>query len=574
MLTNEIIKAWTDTVGERDCGGEIETTCPRCRHHKPRFYIQRDTLAHYCFHCHLGKRGDVWGGDIPNELQGAQANYNVSGPPLTQEYLDKCQAALWNSADGRRIALHYLTQTRGLTTATVRLFGLGFDPDKWAIVIPSFWRSRLVCIKYRTLVEGSQERYHRLRGGDTVLFTQVGLPDSPKRPGAAAFITEGEFDAMTLATVAAAHDVYGFPGKDCKHDDFADEFKDYPHIYIIFDNEPKAQDSAEALARVLGDWRCSAVALPPAYKDVNEWAVAEGGAFQANFQTAVEKAKPFGAPLVLPTTSFIDRAVEHYAGGTSLGVSTGYAALDTITGGLIPGALIGICAPPGVGKTTLALDILCNVALNGHKCLIGSFEMKVAEEMLPKLVSKLVGRNIEMADQRMKPEAYQRILTKIGAEVPITWINRHDRVRIRELYESVRRYYADGYRFLLLDHLQFIMDMAKDGVFEATVKVSRLVKRLTNDFPELCILAIIQQAGYEPSGNSKFKQDTRRPMGGNQIPSDVNQLWWFGEPHTDVGCLTILKARNTTVKKGGSVRINWDRINASYTITEHHRSEG
>jgi replicative DNA helicase len=48
------------------------------------------------------------------------------------------------------------------------------------------------------------------------------------------------------------------------------------------------------------------------------------------------------------------------------GISSGYAELDAITSGLHPGELIAIAARPSMGKTSLALSIGTNLALDSN----------------------------------------------------------------------------------------------------------------------------------------------------------------------------------------------------------------
>ncbi|MBO5308412.1 MAG: AAA family ATPase, partial [Lentisphaeria bacterium] len=48
------------------------------------------------------------------------------------------------------------------------------------------------------------------------------------------------------------------------------------------------------------------------------------------------------------------------------GISTGYAAIDKMTGGLKPGEMFVLAARPSIGKTSLALNVIANVALKKY----------------------------------------------------------------------------------------------------------------------------------------------------------------------------------------------------------------
>ena len=56
-------------------------------------------------------------------------------------------------------------------------------------------------------------------------------------------------------------------------------------------------------------------------------------------------------------------------------ISTGYPSLDEILGGGLATGVHTICAQPGVGKTTFALNIAVNAAKNGTPVIFLSYEM-------------------------------------------------------------------------------------------------------------------------------------------------------------------------------------------------------
>ena len=55
------------------------------------------------------------------------------------------------------------------------------------------------------------------------------------------------------------------------------------------------------------------------------------------------------------------------AGNVEVGLSTGYTAIDELTGGLKKGEMFVLAARPSIGKTAIALNIIRNMALDEHK---------------------------------------------------------------------------------------------------------------------------------------------------------------------------------------------------------------
>jgi len=130
-------------------------------------------------------------------------------------FVDYCQALLW-SEQGKE-ALAYLI-ARGLTEETIRAAKLGYNPAellrpgvKWnlekpvklwqGIIIPWFigedlWR---ITIRDEKVAEGSN-RYKQVTGGSNGLY--LGYVLGYDRP---VIITEGEFDALSIAQEAGRH---------------------------------------------------------------------------------------------------------------------------------------------------------------------------------------------------------------------------------------------------------------------------------------------------------------------------------------------------------------------------------
>lgn len=86
--------------------------------------------------------------------------------------------------------------------------------------------------------------------------------------------------------------------------------------------------------------------------------------------------------------------VELVARGGKPKVSTGYKSLDRVLHGIIPNRLVMIGGRTKVGKTTLTLNVANNVAEQGSKVMIFSFESS-KYELVQKLLAKYSGLDSE-----------------------------------------------------------------------------------------------------------------------------------------------------------------------------------
>ncbi len=104
---------------------------------------------------------------------------------------------------------------------------------------------------------------------------------------------------------------------------------------------------------------------------------AQAEVYAVTERKAAEDYKPL-SDLMQPTLDEIE-AIGSRGAGLS-GVPTGFADLDELTNGLHPGQMVIVAARPGVGKSTLALDLARSASIkNGLTSVIFSLEMSQIE---------------------------------------------------------------------------------------------------------------------------------------------------------------------------------------------------
>ena len=114
----------------------------------------------------------------------------------------------------------------------------------------------------------------------------------------------------------------------------------------------------------------------------------------ADTREAGEDPKPIGE-LLPGVLEALEARMEH--GGEVSGLSTGFEDLDRQTCGLQIGDLIIVAGRPSMGKTTLAVNIAENVAVDGKVAFVISLEMASRQ-----LAERSVSRFGEIDSQRMR----------------------------------------------------------------------------------------------------------------------------------------------------------------------------
>jgi len=163
-----------------------------------------------------------------------------------------------------------------------------------------------------------------------------------------------------------------------------------------------------------------------------------------------------------PFESEVHQAIDHLEAlharaGDLTGVPTGYADLDSDTGGLQPGELTIIAARPSMGKTALALNIARNAAVDhGKKVAVFSLEMTKRSLVLRLLSSEAEVDLTQFRKGYSSLESLRR-LGQAAARIAAAriWIDDSGTISILEIKAKSRRLAAEhGLDLIVLDYLQ------------------------------------------------------------------------------------------------------------------------
>lgn len=197
---------------------------------------------------------------------------------------------------------------------------------------------------------------------------------------------------------------------------------------------------------------------------------------------------------VLPKT--IDRIdALHQNPDAFSGVSTGYTDLDKLTTGLHAGDLVIIAGRPSMGKTTLALNIAENAAIDG-KVPVAVFSMEMSAEQLTMRMISSLGRISQSSLRKgtLSAEDWPRITsaTEVLSNSPI-YIDESGGLTPTEVRARARRLKREhGVGLIVVDYLQ-LMTVAGGKENRATEisEISRSLKALAKEL-ECPVIALSQ----------------------------------------------------------------------------------
>ena len=176
-------------------------------------------------------------------------------------------------------------------------------------------------------------------------------------------------------------------------------------------------------------------------------------------------------------------------------IISGFTGLDDFLGGFQRADLIILAGRPSMGKTSLALNIARNAAVDQGAC-VALFSLEMFRESL---VQRLLSSEASVNSRHIRlglntEEEEQRIMEATGklSEAPI-YIDDSPMLRVVEMRSKARRlYYERGIDLIIVDYLQL---MQGDGRNENRVQeigyISRSLKALAREL-KVPVIAISQ----------------------------------------------------------------------------------
>ncbi|TME78066.1 MAG: replicative DNA helicase [Chloroflexi bacterium] len=211
------------------------------------------------------------------------------------------------------------------------------------------------------------------------------------------------------------------------------------------------------------------------------------------------------------------------------GVPTGFEHLDAKTGGFQPSDLIIIGGRPGLGKTSLALNVVWHAAVTAHKtCAVFSLEMTELQ-----VVQRLISMTAEIDGNRMRrgrlsEKEFESINSASNQlqRAPI-FIEESSRLTVTDILAKSRRLQADrGLDLVVVDYLQLIEGAGDDeGRVQEVAVITRALKSIAREL-EVPLVALSQLSRQiETRGTEPMLSDLRE-SGSIEADADLVLFLW------------------------------------------------
>jgi replicative DNA helicase len=190
------------------------------------------------------------------------------------------------------------------------------------------------------------------------------------------------------------------------------------------------------------------------------------------------------------------------------GVPSGFTDLDAKTGGFQKSDLIVIASRPGVGKTSLMLNIAQHAAIQ-HKIPVAIFSLEMSEQQLVTrlLCSEAAVDSYRLRSGLLKDAEWPRIAQAMGAlsEAQI-FIDDSPSISAIELRTKARRLKsANNLGLIIVDYLQLMQGQNQENRVQEISDISRSLKSLARELQIPVIAA--SQLSREPE-----KRTDHRPQ--------------------------------------------------------------
>ena len=305
---------------------------------------------------------------------------------------------------------------------------------------------------------------------------------------------------------------------------------------------------------------------------------AEQVIFKARRTAGARAIKPL-AQTVVEYFNRIEYLYEHR--GEPLGVPTGLIDLDKMLGGLQKSDLIVVAARPGVGKTSLELNIALAAAHRFHqRTLVFSLEMSYEQ-----VTERLVAQTSEINSQSLRfgqltdadwPSLVQA--TSTLGEVPV-WIDDTAGLSVGQVRAKARRFQAEhGLDLIVIDYLQLMTsERRSENRNQEISAISQGLKNLARELNVPVLVASQLSRAVEQRTDKRPMLSDLRDSGAIEQDSDVIIFIYREDVYNpeserhNIAELIVAKQRKGPT---GTVEAYWDRCHTRFQNVTPYEASG
>lgn len=428
----------------------------------------------------------------------------------------------WEQHTGLDRKAQEYVNSRGLSNHTILDWNLKTKDlnGKKAIAFPLKRNGEVVNVKYRT----GDKRFQMVSGAEVIPFGLDNIKDAPDMteltsneaaPGKVMFLTEGEFDAMTVWQ-AGYRNVMSMPSASNLDwlDNCSEDIAEVVHWVLLTDNDPAGREARHQLVSRLADCVCYTVDLGGC-KDVNQLLQEQG---EDAVKAALGKITLM-EPDVVDMEDEASRILRYYHEGAGTAVPLGIPSLDKHYK-VLPGNLIILMGIPTHGKTAFARMMMVSLAKKyGWRWGMHSTEEKPRQELWMQLIRAYLGRPIWRAGNQRER------LTEDDIREATPWLSQyfhlfspHDRLATpQEVVKAARQMVRSrGIKAFMLDPWSGL-DLSRDRR-----KGEREDEYLNRSLSEMRLLAEKHNMAFVIVAHPKTMRETDQQ--GNLIPPSPYDL--------------------------------------------------
>lgn len=282
-----------------------------------------------------------------------------------------------------------------------------------------------------------------------------------------------------------------------------------------------------------------------------------------------------------------DRLTELSEAGSDIsGISTGLRDLDKFINGLNKSDLMILAARPGMGKTSMALNIALNVAKKYPKKTVAFFSLEMSKQQL---VTRLISNesfvdNAKLATGKLSMDEWSKIgIASSALSQTDLRVDDNPSVTVAEMNAKLRR--IDDLALVIIDYLQLMTSSGAKQTYsgenrqQVVSDISRSLKIMAKELnvPIICLSQLSRS-------NENRGEKQRRPMlsdlrESGAIEQDADEvLFLFREDYYDkdtekqnvAECIVAKNRHGST----GTVELQWLPQFTTFADREWRHDEG